>query len=104
MRLFQFLLACKQHTTEAQLQDLVNRRSKGYLDRELHEKANTVDEKLTIRDLRFLSMITRKEVVKVPGHMRLEQQAQDCAVALFVDKLNVVVALWLDYRRSQQAW
>jgi hypothetical protein len=64
---------------------MINRLSKGYLDRELHEKANTMGEKPTVRDFRFLSMITGKDAVKVPGHMPLEQQYQDCESALFVE-------------------
>ena len=38
----------KPHTTEAEIQDLVNKLNNGYLDKEIHEKAKTMDAQLTI--------------------------------------------------------
>ena len=99
-----FMPEFKQHTTESQFQDLMTRLSKGYLDRELHEKAKTMDEKLTVWDFRFLTMITGKEVVKVQGPTSLEHQAQECEIALFVEKLKDEVKLWLEYKRAKQVW
>jgi hypothetical protein len=53
-----FLPQYKQQPTEAQIQYLVNKLNEGYLDNVLHEKANAIDEKITVWGFRFLNMIT----------------------------------------------
>ena len=45
--------------------------AKGYVDREFHEKAKTMDDKLTVWDFRFLSIITGKDVVNIACRMSL---------------------------------
>ena len=102
--LVHFLPEIKQHTTEVDFQDLANRLSKSYLDSELHEKAKTMDDKLTVWDFRFVTMIIGKEVVKVQCLTPLEQQAQECEIAVFFERLTAEVMVWLDYRCALQAW
>ena len=81
-----FLRGSERHTTEAQFQDLAHRLSKGYLDSELHEKAKTMDAKPTVLDFCFIPMVTGKQVVNVQGPTSLEQQSQECEIAVFFEK------------------
>ena len=99
-----FIPEFKKHTTEAQFDDLMNRLCKGYLDKELHEKAKTMDAKLSVWDFRFLVMVTGKEAPKVSGPRSLEVQAEEVEVALFKEKLDGEVKLWNEYKRGKAAW
>ena len=61
-----FMPEFQRHTTAQQMQDLITRLSKGYLDKELNEKARMQDPALTALDFHFLSIIAGKQL-KVPG-------------------------------------
>ena len=100
-----FLPEFQQHTTAAQMEDLINRLSKGYLDKELNEKARLQDPKLTVHDFRFLRMITGKQS-KVPGpeSATLEERAESIEVEQFKEKLKADTEKWVLYRRALQVW
>ena len=102
-----FLPQFQHHTTGPSFQDLVNRlgnNNKGYLNRELRDKAKTMYEQLTVWDFRFLIMVTGKEVVKAQCHTPLDQQAQERDIALFLGMLTGDVTLLFACRRLQQDW
>ena len=100
-----FMPEFQQHTTAAQMEDLINRLCRGYLDKELNEKARLQDPKLTVHDFRFLSMITGKQSkVQGPGSATLEQRAESIEVEQFKDKLKADTDKWILYRRSLQVW
>ena len=96
----------KKHTTRSQFDDLMNRLCKGYLDRELNEKAKTMDEKLTVFDFHFLAMVTGTdfEQSKVASQLSLEERAEEVEIELFSAKLKDEVKVWLDYKRALAAW
>ena len=100
-----FMPEFKQHTTAAQMEDLTNRLCKGYLDKELNEKARLQDPKLNVHDFRFLSMITGKES-KVPGQgsSTLEERAASIEVEQFKEKLKADTDKWVMYRRALEVW
>ena len=75
-----------------------------FLDRELHEKAKTMVEKLIEWDFRCLTMTTATDGIKVQGPESLEQETQACDMAIFLEKLTAEVMVWLDYRRALKAW
>ena len=45
-------------------------------------------EKRAVWDVRFITMIIGNEVVKVQGPTSLEQQAQECELAIFFETLR----------------
>ena len=100
-----FMPEFQQHTTAVQMEDLTTRLFKGYLDRELNEKAKAQDPKLTVHDFRFLSMITGKQS-KVPGpeSLSLEEQAENIDIEQFQDKLKGETEKWDTYQRALQVW
>ena len=101
-----FMPEFKQHTTAPQMGDLINRLCKGYLDKELNEKAKMQDPKLTVHDFRFLSMITGTQVKSVqgPGSVTLELRAESIEVEQFKEKLKGDTDKWVMYRRALQVW
>lgn len=100
-----FMPEFQKHTTESQMVDLISRLSKGYLDRELNEKAKAQDPQLTVHDFRFLSMITGKQS-KVPGPSpaTLDEQAGDIELEQFKAKLRIETDKWVEYQRALQVW
>ena len=100
-----FMPEFQQHTTQAQMTDLTNRLSKGYLDKELNEKAKLQDPNLTVHDFRFLSMITGKQSkVQGLGSKDLEEKAGEIELEQFKKKLQGDVEKWVLYKRSLQVW
>ena len=100
-----FMPEFKQHTTEAQMEDLITRLCKGYLDKELNEKARLQDPKLTVHDFRFLIMITGKQSkVQGPGSATLEERAESIEVEQFMQKLKADTEKWVLYQRALQVW
>ena len=100
-----FMPQFKQHTTAQQMADLMTRLSKGYLDKELSEKAKMQDPALTVHDFRFLSMITGKQF-KVPGpeSATLEERAEEIEVQQFKQKLTSEADKFVMYRRQFDIW
>ena len=79
---------------EFEVEDLITRLSKGYLDKELNEKA---------LDFRFLSMITGKQLkVSGPGSATLEERAEEIEVQQFSGKLKGETELYIMYKRQLQ--
>ena len=100
-----FMPQFQQHTTVQQMADLMSRLSKGYLDKELNEKARMQDPALTVHDFRFLSMVTGKQLkVPGPGSLSLEERAEDIEVMQFKEKLTSETEKWVMYKRQLDIW
>ena len=102
-----FMPDFKVHTTEAQWTDLCGRLCKGYLDKELAEKAKAQDPKLTVHDFRCLSMVTGKNLaVQGPRstELTIDQRAESILVEQFKEKLKDEVELFVKFRRQLQVW
>ena len=100
-----FMPEFQKHTTAEQFEDLMNRLCKGFLDRELHEKAKVMDEHVTVHDFRFLSMLTGQQAkASGAGSATLEDRADGVELELFKVKLQEESQRWLAYRRAIQAW
>ena len=98
-----FMHEFQKHTTAQQMADLITKHSKGYLDKELNEKARVQDSALTVFDFRFLSMITGKQLkVSGPGSATLEERAEDIEVQQFREKLKKETELYVMYKRQLQ--
>jgi len=99
-----FIPEFQKHTTARQMDDLMNRLTKGYLDKELNEKAKYQDPKLTVHDFRFLSMITGQQSKVQGSSVGLEEQAEDIEMEQFKEKLKADTEKWVMYQRNFQVW
>lgn len=102
-----FIPEIKQHTTKDQFNDLYERLIKGYLDKELNEKAKCMDPNLTVLDFRFLSTVTGVQL-KVLGQRstvgELEEKAELGELNLFQAKLERETNIYVNFRRAQDMY
>ena len=102
-----FLPEWKSHVTNNQLDDLVTRFSKGYLNKELEEKLKLMDADLKATDFRFIQQVTG-QWLSVSGSMvtdatqQAEKAKEEAELNLFKSRLVKEVAMFADYTRELQ--
>ena len=101
-----FLSEFQCHTTPAQYQDLLGRFQRGHLTKELQEKVKLCDPKLTVKDFRFLTILTGCEVngQRSTGQEEAELAAEEAELNLVEAKLRREREEWEDYQRAVKAF
>ena len=105
-----FLPEWKAHLTNQQLQDILARFSKGYLQKELEEKVKTQDAELKATDFRFVQQASGSWS-SVLGHTSASEKADQASEAREVAELNLTklkldseVAQYVEHKRQLRSF
>lgn len=103
-----FLQEWKAHVTAPQMDELIARFSKGYLNKELEEKIKVLDPELKATDFRFIQQLSGQwSLVSGPAGpgdaMKEAEKAKEQAeFQLFQSRLQKEVAMFADHTRQLQ--
>ena len=105
-----FLPEWKAHLSHQQLQDILARFSKGYLQKELEEKVKTQDAELKATDFRFAQQASGSWS-SVHGHTSASEKADQASEAREVAELNLTklkldseVAQYVEHKRQLRSF
>ena len=103
-----FLPEWKSHVTNTQLDDLIARFSKGYLNKELEEKLKLMEPELKATDFRFIQQVSGQwssvlgSSVLGDGTQEAERAKEQAEFNLFQSRLAKEAAMFSDYTRQLQ--